>query len=239
MELTEPNLETSVDASYAAKLARPAESKKIAFLHRHIYAEKARRLLELGCGRGTNIVDLVGIDIVGVEISPGEAQIARSRGLTVHLGNARNYADGSLYDVVMASEVIEHVVSPEELLRNAARHLVPGGMLLLTTPNGFGPWEFRTHHFNPRDHLYRSNTLRKLLKKKPYIWGDSPDHCQWFTMSRILRITREAGFTLIEQDNTDFLSGSQRDCDLASKLPHWMASGWLFAFRYEQQGQNV
>lgn len=44
------------------------------------------------------------------------------------------------FDVVLASEVIEHLVDPGSFLRSAARHLSPGGRIVLTTPNatGFG-----------------------------------------------------------------------------------------------------
>jgi hypothetical protein len=52
-------------------------------------------------------------------------------------------------------------------------------------------------------------------------------------MRRLLRMTRKAGFSLIEQQNSDFITGSELDVQLASKLPYWLVSGWYFAFRYK------
>jgi hypothetical protein len=67
---------------------------------------------------------------------------------------------------------------------------------------------------------------RRLLGKTSYKRGDSFDHCQWFTMGRLLKMTRNEGFLLIEQENSDFITGTERDIRLTSKLPYWLVSGW-------------
>lgn len=41
-----------------------------------------------------------------------------------------------VFDLVIASEVIEHVAHPDQLLVHLARFLSPGGRIVLTTPNG-------------------------------------------------------------------------------------------------------
>lgn len=53
-------------------------------------------------------------------------------------------ATGSL-DVVLALEVLEHLPQPSRMLREAARVLVPGGMLVITTPFMFGVHDFRDY----------------------------------------------------------------------------------------------
>jgi 2-polyprenyl-3-methyl-5-hydroxy-6-metoxy-1,4-benzoquinol methylase len=43
--------------------------------------------------------------------------------------------EASAFDAVVAGEVIEHVVNTDHLLREVARVLRPGGVLVITTPN--------------------------------------------------------------------------------------------------------
>jgi SAM-dependent methyltransferase len=222
-------LTTGVEAEYT----RPVDLKKMAFFDRHLAPLRPCSILELGSGQGLILQNLRDCDAIGVEIDEGEAAIARAKGLDVRVGHAGRYDAGGEFDVVIASEVIEHMLEPQTLLENAARHLHPGGMLLLTTPNGYGYYEFSERHLNPRYLIRSNNLLRRVLGKKPYKRGDSLDHCQWFTMGRLLRMTGKAGFSLVEQENSDFITGSELDIQLASKLPYWLVSGWYFAFRYE------
>jgi 2-polyprenyl-3-methyl-5-hydroxy-6-metoxy-1,4-benzoquinol methylase len=48
------------------------------------------------------------------------------------------------FDVVIAGEIIEHLVAPQELLSMARTVLRPGGQLVLTTPNPYSPRRNRT-----------------------------------------------------------------------------------------------
>ncbi|QPF90252.1 class I SAM-dependent methyltransferase [Bradyrhizobium commune] len=213
---------------------RPVDVKRLTFIHRHLHVAGARKILELGCGPGHILRTLNGYEIVvGVDNCEADIDTCRSRGLDARLAHAGMFADGAPYDVVIASEVIEHFLEPEQLLANAARNLTSGGLLILTTPNGYGWYELTRRHLNPLAYLSRWNPLRRLLGKQPYVRGSGWDHCQWFTMTRLMRLTAAAGFTPLEQQNSDFVTGGRRDSELASRLPSWAASGWYFAFRYE------
>lgn len=218
---------------FEAEYTRPVDLKKMAFIDRHLASLRPCTILEFGSGHGLILQNLHDCDAVGVEIDEREAAIARANGLDVRVGHAGRHDAGRKFDVVIASEVIEHMLEPQLLLENAARHLRPGGMLLLTTPNGYGYYELSERHLNPKYLIRTNNLLRRLLGKNPYERGDSFDHCQWFTMGRLLRMTRKAGFSLIEQENSDFITGSEFDIQLASKLPYWLVSGWYFAFRFD------
>jgi SAM-dependent methyltransferase len=218
---------------FEAEYTRPVDFKKIAFFYRHLAPLRPCSVLELGCGHGLILQSLRDCDAIGVEIDESEAAIARANGLDVRVGHAGRYDAGRKFDALIASEVIEHMLEPQSLLDNAARHLRPGGMLLLTTPNGYGYYELSERHLNPKYLVRSNNLLRRLLGKAPYKRGDGFDHCQWFTMGQLLRMTRKAGFSLIDQENSDFITGSEFDIQLASKLPHWLVSGWYFALRYE------
>ena len=59
----------------------------------------------------------------------------RAQGVVDVFGDGRRlpFADGS-FETVLATEVLEHVLAPADVLREMARVLKPGGRLLLTVP---------------------------------------------------------------------------------------------------------
>ncbi len=72
------------------------------------------------------------------------------------------FADAS-FDVVVCTQVLEHVPEPAETLRELRRVLRPGGKLLLTAPQAFG------EHQEPYDYYrYTSFGLRHLLEKSGF-----------------------------------------------------------------------
>ena len=51
-------------------------------------------------------------------------------------GNAFELAPANGFDCVLFCEVIEHVAHPDEFMANIARLIKPGGIAVMTTPNG-------------------------------------------------------------------------------------------------------
>lgn len=107
-----------------------------------------KRLVDLGLSRGLLLERFrryPGVELGGIEIDPAEIERARSRGLeplqhfvNVFDGNVMTarlpYEDASA-DVVLAGEILEHVVDTEGFLREIHCTLAPGGALVLSTPN--------------------------------------------------------------------------------------------------------
>lgn len=97
-----------------------------------------RRLLDVGCGSGEFLQRMrsFGWETVGVEPDPVAAARARNAKLDVRDGqlvDAAFHAD--FFDAIVLSHVIEHVHDPVGLLRECARVLRPGGVLMVMTPN--------------------------------------------------------------------------------------------------------
>lgn len=80
--------------------------------------------------------------VVGLEINEEQVQILSLRGYDIRLGDAEDFDLGEQFDVIVAGELIEHLSNPGQFLECARRHLRPGGILLLTTPNRFSALEF-------------------------------------------------------------------------------------------------
>jgi len=211
---------------------RPVDFKKLAFIHRNLDEAGARKVLELGCGTGPIAMSLVAenYQVKAIDMSAQAVEIARAHGVDAQVGDAATFNEGAPYDAVILADVLAEVLIPERLLANAANNLRLGGLLLVSTPNGYGWFELKQNHLNPKAYLRRNNTIRRLLGLEAYVRRDGARN-QWFTRRQLLNMAEAAGFELIDQQNSDFISGSPRDIRLADKLPRWAVSGWYFAFR--------
>ena len=135
---------------------------------------KTNRFLEVGFGAGTILDEAKrqGWDVVGTEVSGTACEHARRKGNEVYHGELRTAAfpDGS-FDVVAASEIVEHLPDPAGELAEIVRILRPGGLFWGTTPSArslsfrlMGPaWST----VSPPEHvqLYSPQGARLMLEK--------------------------------------------------------------------------
>jgi len=103
-----------------------------------------KRLLDVGCASGEllTLAKSRGWDAHGVELSPQAARTAREQhGLNVHVGTLEDQ-NGTLgtFDIIIATDVIEHVTSPRLFVEAIRERLRPGGRVVLETPNWGGRW---------------------------------------------------------------------------------------------------
>jgi 2-polyprenyl-3-methyl-5-hydroxy-6-metoxy-1,4-benzoquinol methylase len=103
---------------------------------------QSNHLLDLGFGSAAFMRAAAkdGWEISGVEVSYSAIEHARQLGFqNIFRGDltAAGYASGR-FDVVVASEVLEHVSDPRLLLAEVARVLRPGGLLWASTPHACG-----------------------------------------------------------------------------------------------------
>lgn len=101
-------------------------------------APHAIRLLDVGCSSGAflHTACRLGYRAEGVEPSADAAQTARAAGLTVFTGylEQAQFADAT-FDAITLIEIVEHLRDALGLMRECARILKPGGVVLVTTPN--------------------------------------------------------------------------------------------------------
>jgi SAM-dependent methyltransferase len=101
-----------------------------------------RRMLDVGFGVGIMLRAFAerGWQAYGIEASRAAVEQARDAGFEhVSQGDflAAPFADG-FFDVLVMTELIEHLPDPRPFLKQARRLLRPGGALYLTTPHGNG-----------------------------------------------------------------------------------------------------
>jgi 2-polyprenyl-3-methyl-5-hydroxy-6-metoxy-1,4-benzoquinol methylase len=100
--------------------------------------EGVQSICDLGCGNGhiTGRLAALGYYVTGVDASASGIQIAQRTYPGVEFVHALIDRDISLgqFDLVISSDVIEHLYRPSDLLDAAGLLLKPGGQILLGTP---------------------------------------------------------------------------------------------------------
>ena len=112
------------------------------FLRPLAVAFQTPKALDLGCGRGEwlEVLAGAGFDAWGVDLNEGMLAACQERGLTGQLGDAlstlKELPSESLA-LVSAFHLVEHLPfeAVQILVQEALRVLVPGGLLVLETPN--------------------------------------------------------------------------------------------------------
>lgn len=133
-----------------------------------------RTLLDIGCARG----DLLAIarergwHVQGLELSASASrQARREHGLKIHTGTVEQHAATlGTFDVVISSDVIEHVMSPTSFVTSIRGLVRTGGTAIVETPNWGSAWRrfggSRWLGLN-RFHLFFFNeyNLRRLMRQ--------------------------------------------------------------------------
>jgi protoporphyrinogen oxidase/SAM-dependent methyltransferase len=156
----------------------------LSLIERHAPAKDASRaervLLDIGCWTGEFLVEARehGWRVHGVEPSSWAAGIAREAGLDVAVGELGDLrlAESSV-DVIVMTDVLEHLDDPAGSLREIRRLLVPGGLLYLTIPDA-------------------GSRLARLLGQR--WWSVLPMHLQYFTRPSLTRLLRRSGFDVLD-----------------------------------------
>jgi len=135
----------------------PEQLKRIDFIIEHAEGD----ILDLGCDSGYILDKCVGS--VGIDISLSRLKAAKH--WTFYLNLIQALAEylpfREVFDTVVASELLEHVLSPEAVLTEAYRVLKPDGKLIITVPDEI----HGKSHRNP-EHLrkFTEEDIRQILK---------------------------------------------------------------------------
>ena len=112
-----------------------------AFVADLIHENGARRVLELGCGLGFNMlelarlcpqVEIVGIDLLELHVSKARARSRRHANVSVHVGSHdRLPTEIGTFDLVFAIETLCHATDRPAVAASIAQVLAPDGLLVV------------------------------------------------------------------------------------------------------------
>ncbi len=156
-----------------ASLSRDAQEQMRELLFRHVDFAKCDKVLDFGCGYGSDLVRLASrhphLECVGYTISSGQARIgtekAASNGLSrqVDIHNRDSaldpFPDG--LDLAFGFEVAHHIKDKSALFRNISKHLHDGGLLVLA--DFISNTEFAIEHAETSSYFITGNEWVELF----------------------------------------------------------------------------
>lgn len=147
-----------------------------------------RKVLDVGCGQGelAHTLRMRGHQVVGLDARPPMFELDEF--IQADLSNGIQIDADRRFDVVILADVLEHMPEPLELLTQAAKHLVPGGSLLVSLPN--------TVHWSVRMQVARGKfdyTNKGILDR---------GHLRLFTYSSALRLFADANLRVVSKHST-------------------------------------
>ena len=162
--------------------------RHIAIKDAAVACARVKTVLVLGCGRGfVEYLLTDGWQVTSVDISEDQIEVAREvnrrkRNRHFIVGDVFRLAEvlgDRTFDMVIVSEMIEHLQEDERVLNIAHDRLTANGYFLLTVPN-----------------LYRChNALNRILRKPPFLMV--PDHLREYEVDGIRTKLEKAHFKVL------------------------------------------
>ncbi len=120
-------------------LVRWVEARRLAGLKKLAAVQPTDRVLEVGCGAGHVLAQFPGADRTGIDLSPTMVEKAKRRlgpDVRVLQGSAETLPfDDGAFDVVLCTEVLEHVPDPRRVIAELVRVAGPNGRVVVSIPN--------------------------------------------------------------------------------------------------------
>ena len=136
------------------------------------------KLLDYGCGYGGLLRLLACRDIIGVGYEPSAGRREVSGDQVRIVSSTDEIAEHGPYDLLICTEVLEHLSEPTHAIDALAANAKPGATLLVTVPccttaymktalDGFAAGQAQPPMFNPWEHLnyFRPEDLKALLAR--------------------------------------------------------------------------
>lgn len=233
-------------------------NKRINFIAEVIAELKPSSVLDVGCGTGSNLtkplaelfpdINFIGIDDDSRSIDYG---VKNNKNNNLTFCHIKHFKNTKKFDLIIASEVIEHVENPHNFLLALKKKLKARGRIILTLPNGVGAFELASL---AESLLYLSGLYGLIRKFKRMILGNSyqqiqfdtlavSPHINFFTFKTINRLINFSGLKVVKIRNRTFLCGFIFDhfivfrtlisinALIADYLPPSLVSAWMFVLQ--------
>lgn len=202
------------------KLYKPSKVRELKILELLGADVKNKNILDIGCADGTfgDKLTKQGATVYGVDVSPLAVSAARKKiqnAFVVDINSQKLPFRSKNFDLVIASEVVEHLFNPKKLLSEAKRTLKDNGALLLTTPN----------------FLYWGNRIAFLFGSFKYEKSGMFDesHVHFYTYKSLKAELDEAGLEILKENH--IYAGTEMTNSIKRALPSVFAYQFVISSR--------
>lgn len=167
---------------YFDKFDDPYSSHTLVWKHLLSQGVKGKKVLELGVGDAslTRRLQAAGAIVDGVETDPVYIELAKpfcNRIISGDLNRIETLNLDAGYDMIVAADILEHLVDPEYVLSKLKTHLKKDGLLVVSLPNVaniyvrlsllFGRFNYHSKGLLDKTHLhfYTISTAASMLQK--------------------------------------------------------------------------
>jgi SAM-dependent methyltransferase len=148
------------------------------------------RVLDVACGSGVHgaeMLRLYGHRVVGVDLSEASIRKAKTRLAEAYVADVTHperypFHGRQHFDIILLSDILEHLTDPLDVLTRHYQLLAPGGHVLISLPN-VAIWNVRFELLFGRFEYQDTGTLDRT-------------HMRFFTHRSVRRFLSEAGLTL-------------------------------------------
>ncbi|MBI5449494.1 class I SAM-dependent methyltransferase [Candidatus Gottesmanbacteria bacterium] len=180
----------------------PAFARRARFILKHLAPGKNAKILDIGCGRGFYERAIACVypsaQVTGIDTNVKYLRVARSgmygkskisflraSGLQLPFAN-------SLFDRIICSEVLEHVVDDDKLVKEMFRVLKPGGLVLISVPHTHYPFLW-----DPLNWILRYVWNTHVPSHIWWLAGIWADHVRLYTMESLRQLLISKKFRVI------------------------------------------
>lgn len=215
------------------------------------------KILDVGAGTG-NITNPLGLiensEVLGIDVHQPTLDIAIKANKFPNVSYRFQYLQDcpiESYDFIILTEVLEHIPGYEEILSYIGKNSKKSMKLLITVPNGRGPFEISMQPLYLMRRMGLNGFIwkvkRVLGKKEPYSQNYDTPHVNFFTVRQMQRSCDKFGLKVSKVDKAYVLAPiietylpfiplktiSKIDQKLANALPRFMTSGFYFTIEHK------
>lgn len=210
---------------------------------------RALSILDYGCGTGVFLtfpLGQTGNRIMGVDPHPPSIDAANRLNPPENVTFRACDLDALLqssekFDVIICSEVLEHLHDPQGHLKGFRSLLYDSGLLILSIPNGYGPFE-QLKRLEKRLDATGINAVIRVSRQiakglarrlngscgdsgigsETSTLNESSPHVQIFTLDQIIHLCVTSGYEILEIRGRTFLCGPYVDLWLNHRPFRWL-----------------